>query len=69
MAGKNTAVFGIYPNRTSAENAVDALKAAIFGIQTFPSFFPRVLARRILLMRKTRRRLKVPQPVPEPARC
>jgi hypothetical protein len=30
MAGKNTAVFGIYPNRTSAENAVDALKAADF---------------------------------------
>ena len=29
MAGK-TAVFGIYPNRTSAENAVDALKAANF---------------------------------------
>ena len=30
MAGKNTAVFGIYQNRTSAENAVDALKAADF---------------------------------------
>src|ERR1017187_9841700 len=30
MAGKNTAVFGIYPNRTSTENAVDALKAANF---------------------------------------
>jgi hypothetical protein len=30
MAGKKTAVFGIYPNRTSAENAVDALKAASF---------------------------------------
>src|SRR6202021_3028235 len=30
MAGKNTAVFGIYPNRTSAENAVEALKAANF---------------------------------------
>ena len=30
MAGKNTAVFGIYLNRTSAENAVDSLKAADF---------------------------------------
>jgi hypothetical protein len=30
MAGKNTAVFGIYPTRSSAENAVDALKAANF---------------------------------------
>ena len=30
MAGKNTAVFGIYPDRTRAENAVDTLKAANF---------------------------------------
>ena len=30
MAGKNTAVFGIYPTRASAESAVDALKAAQF---------------------------------------
>lgn len=27
MAGKNTAVYGIYPNRTSAEGAVDRLLA------------------------------------------
>src|ERR1700730_14523991 len=26
MAGKNTSVFGIYPDRMSVENAVDALK-------------------------------------------
>ena len=30
MAGKNTAVFGIYPNRTSVEEAVDHLRAAGF---------------------------------------
>jgi len=30
MAGKNTAVFGIYRTRTQAENAVDALRAAGF---------------------------------------
>jgi len=30
MAGKNTAVFGIYPTRTSAEEAVDALRVAGF---------------------------------------
>jgi hypothetical protein len=30
MAGKNTAVFGIYKTRTSAENAVDELIAAGF---------------------------------------
>ncbi len=30
MAGKNTAVFGIYPNRTSLEDAVSTLKAEGF---------------------------------------
>lgn len=30
MAGKNTAVFGIYPDRRSVENAIDALKEAGF---------------------------------------
>ena len=30
MAGKNTAVFGIYPNRTSVERAVEAFKAVGF---------------------------------------
>jgi hypothetical protein len=30
MAGKNTAVFGIFPSRTRAEQAVDALMAAGF---------------------------------------
>jgi hypothetical protein len=30
MAGKNTAVFGIYPTRTAAENAVDVLKTENF---------------------------------------
>ena len=30
MAGKNTAVFGIYPTRESAEDAVDALRTAGF---------------------------------------
>ena len=30
MAGKNTAVFGIYPNRSELEDAVDTLKAEGF---------------------------------------
>jgi hypothetical protein len=30
MAGKNTAVFGIYPNRAAVEEAVDQLRAAGF---------------------------------------
>src|ERR1700741_3338148 len=40
MAGKNTAVFGIYPNRSSVENAVDALKAAEFRNSDISVLFP-----------------------------
>jgi hypothetical protein len=40
MAGKNTAVFGIYRNRTSVESAVDALKAAEFRNSDISVLFP-----------------------------
>ena len=40
MAGKNTAVFGIYPNRTSVESAVDAFKAAGFRNSDLSVLFP-----------------------------
>ena len=40
MAGKNTAVFGIYPNRTNVESAVDALKAAGFRNTDISVLFP-----------------------------
>src|SRR6266576_1865733 len=40
MAGKNTAVFGIYPNRTSVESAVDALQAAGFRNSDISVLFP-----------------------------
>ena len=40
MAGKNTAVFGIYPNRVSVEGAVDALKAAGFRNSDISVLFP-----------------------------
>jgi Protein of unknown function (DUF3341) len=40
MAGKNTAVFGIYPTYTSAENGVDALKAAGFRNTDISVLFP-----------------------------
>ena len=40
MAGKNTAVFGIYPNRVSVENAVDAFKAAGFRNSDISVLFP-----------------------------
>src|ERR1700733_14744749 len=68
MAGKNTAVFGIYPTRTSAENAVDALKAANFRNTDISVLLPEGLGRRILLTRKIPRRRKVPQQAPEPVR-
>src|SRR6266436_6125454 len=40
MAGKNTAVFGIYPNRTSVERAVDALNAGGFRNSDISVLFP-----------------------------
>src|SRR5436189_5216905 len=40
MAGKNTAVFGIYPNHTSVESAVDALKTAEFRNTDISVLFP-----------------------------
>jgi hypothetical protein len=40
MAGKNTAVFGIYPNRASVESAVDALRAAAFRNTDISVLFP-----------------------------
>lgn len=40
MAGKNTSVFAIYPNRVSVERAVDALKAAQFRNTDISVLFP-----------------------------
>lgn len=40
MAGKNTAVFGIYRDRASVEQAVDALKAAGFRGEDISVLFP-----------------------------
>lgn len=40
MAGKNTAVFGIYPDYASVENGVDALKAAGFRNTDISVLFP-----------------------------
>lgn len=40
MAGKNTAVFGIYPSSTNAEVAVDALIAAGFANADISVLFP-----------------------------
>ncbi len=40
MAGKNTAVFGIYVNYSGAESGVDALKAAGFRNTDISALFP-----------------------------
>src|ERR1700722_15156635 len=40
MAGKNTAVFGIYRDHAGVENAVDALKAAEFRNTDISVLFP-----------------------------
>jgi len=40
MAGKNTAAFGIYPDRSSVEVAVDRLKAAGFRNTDISVLFP-----------------------------
>jgi hypothetical protein len=40
MAGKNTAVFGIYPTYASVERAVDALRAAGFRNTDISVLFP-----------------------------
>jgi len=40
MAGKNTAVFGIYTHRSSVDRAVEALKAAGFSNNDVSALFP-----------------------------
>ena len=40
MAGKNTAVFGIYPTYANVEKGVDGLKAAGFSNQDISVLFP-----------------------------
>src|ERR1700684_4494340 len=40
MAGKHTAVFGIYPSYASVENGVDGLKAAGFSNRDISVLFP-----------------------------
>ena len=40
MAGKNTAVFGIYPSSTSVERAVDMLREAGFRSTDISVLFP-----------------------------
>ena len=40
MAGKNTAVFGIYPTYAGVETGVDALRSAGFRNDDISALFP-----------------------------
>src|SRR3954467_12298257 len=40
MAGKNTAVFGIYPTVSAAEEAVDSLRSAGFRTEDISALLP-----------------------------
>ena len=57
MAGKNTAAFGIYPNRASVDRAVDTLKAENFRNTDISALFPKTRGQRSLPMRKIPRHL------------
>ncbi len=46
MSGKNTAVFGIYPNYANVENGVDGLKAAGFSNRDISVLFPESMGSR-----------------------
>jgi hypothetical protein len=41
MAGKNTAVFGIYPNQAGVERGIDSLIAAGFSSRDISALFPK----------------------------
>jgi len=67
MAGKNTSVFGIYPNYSSVEEGVEALKIAGFRNTDISVLFPENVGRKTLLMRKTPKRQRAQPLVPAPA--
>ena len=67
MAGKNTAVFGIYTTVAQAERAVDALVLARFSNSDVSVLMPDNQARRTSHTRNTPRHPKAPQPASRPA--
>jgi hypothetical protein len=66
MAGKNTAVFGIYPSYASVENGVDALRAAGFSNADISVLFPESSGSKDFAHEKTRKRRRAPPPGLEP---
>jgi hypothetical protein len=58
MAGKNTAVFGIYSNRTSAEDAIEELKNSGFRVEDVSVLLPENLGSKDL---RTEKATKAPE--------
>ena len=69
MAGKNTAVFGIYTDRSSVDRAVEAFKAAGFSNNDVSALFPENKGTRISPTRRTQRHLKARPRELELERC
>jgi len=67
MAGKNTAVFGIYKSAAEAERGADALISAGFPNADISVLMPDFRAPSNLPTRKTRRRPRVRRRVSFPA--
>jgi hypothetical protein len=68
MAGKNTAIFGIYPNYGGVEAGVQRLQTAGFRTEASRFYSQRTKVRRTLRTRKERRRRKEPRRVLEQER-
>ena len=69
MAGKNTAVFGIYADRSSVDRAVEALKAAGFSNNDVSALFPENQGTKDFATRRTPRRRKAQRQAPGLERC
>ena len=68
MAGKNTAAFGIYPNKVALEEGLSLFAKPIFALKMFRSFILTTKGQKILAMKKRRKPLKELQQAPAQAR-
>ena len=67
MAGKNTAVYGIYRNRPELERGVDELRAADFRSEDISVLFPDNEGSKEFAHEKTPKLLKAQPQGPQPA--
>ena len=68
MAGKNTAAFGIYPNRVALEEGLAALRDANFRHEDIWILYPDNEGTKDLAMKKRRKLPKGLRQAPVPAR-